>query len=166
MKKTLTILAVLLVAAFAVFAATTEGNTVNLKSTVAPAKDYLFTLTATTPITGLDASATGKTTFKINSDNIMNFGSIPAAIDIDITVSDWYGANLHEGNVLSITSASVSATDSRATDNGSNDGYSVAFTAGYNTAFEVGTFSVSWADKATLAADSYTATVTIAYTQV
>lgn len=166
MKKTLTILAVLLVTAFAVFA-TAEGNTVTLNSTVTPATDYLFTLSATTATSGLDASAAGTTAFKINSDNIMNFGSDTAAIDIDITVSPWVGANLNQSNALSITPASVSATDTtRVTANTTNSGYSVDFTAGYNSTFEVGTFSVSWADSTTLAADSYTANVTIAYTQV
>jgi len=169
MKKTLTILAVLLVATSTIFSMVvlpTEGNTITLNSTVTPETDYLFTLAATTGTEGYNAAASGTAAFKITSDNIMNFASDTAPIDIAISVSDWYGTNLHEGNTLSITSTSVSASDSRATVNNTKDGYSVDFTAGYNTTFEVGTFAVNWADKTTLAADNYTATVTIAYTQV
>ena len=162
MKKTLTILAVLLVTAFAVFAAA-EGNTVNLNSTVSSATDYLFTLSATTATTGLDAGAAGTTNFKISSDNIMNFGSDPAAIDITLSVTEWVGTNLGETNGLTINDVTATTGEPVGV---SVNGFSVDFNAGYKSTFNVGTFSVNWAESTTLAADDYIATVTIAYTQV
>jgi len=170
MKKTLTILAVLLLVASTLLAmgpsTVSEGNTVTLFSTVSPETDYLFKLASTTGTTGYNAAAAGTADFKITSDNIMNFGSAPDPIDISISVTPWVGDNLNEENALSITSSSVLSTDSRAAVNSSNDGYSVEFTAGYNATFDVGTFSVGWSDKETLAADDYKSTITIAYTQI
>ena len=162
MKKTLTILAVLIIAVFTIFAATPEGNTVTLNSTVSPLTDYLFTLAATSPTTGLDASAAGTTTFKINSDHVMNFASDPDSIDITVSVTDWVGASLGDTNPLTL--GALTATGDVVSQSGAV--YEVDFESGYKDTFEVGTFSVSWAVKDTLAADSYTATVTIAYTQV
>jgi len=165
MKKTLTILAVLLVAAFAVFAGE-EGNSITLNSTVDPVKDYLFTLASTSGTT-FDAATAGTAAFKITSDNVVNFGTNPAAIDIAITVSDWYGTALHEGNAITIGTTVAGTTLPEGTTVAVDTAkFTVDFDSNYNEAFTVGTFSVSWADKSTLAADSYTATVTIAYTQV
>ena len=161
MKKTLTILAVLIITAFTVFAAT-EGNTITLNSTVSAQTDYSFTLAATSATTGLDASTAGTTTFKVTSDNVMNFASNPDSIDVTVSVTPWTGTNLNETNALTLSA--LTATGDIVSQSGAV--YSVDFEAGYKAAFEIGTFSVSWADKTTLAADSYTATVKIAYTQV
>ncbi|MFA7109759.1 MAG: hypothetical protein WC162_11510 [Sphaerochaetaceae bacterium] len=161
MKKTLTILSVLLIAAFAVFAVA-EGNTITLNSIVSPATDYLFTLTETSS-SPYDASAAGSATFIVTSDHVMNFGSDAAAIDIDLSVTPWYGTSLHEENALTI--GSVVATTGEPV-GVSITGFTVDLGSGYKSTFNVGTFSVSWVEKNTLAADSYTATVTIAYTQV
>jgi len=161
MKKTITILAVLLIAAFTVFAVA-EGNTITLNSTVNPATDYSFTL-AETSSSPYDASAAGTATFIVTSDNVMNFGSDPASIDIALSVTSWVGANLSETNGLTI--GSVAATSGQPVGVSIN-GFSVDFGSGYKSTFNVGTFSVSWVEKSTLAADDYTATVTIAYTQV
>jgi len=169
MKKTLTILAVLLVAASTIFAMVsdpTEGNTVTLYSTVSPETDYLFNLNSKTGTTGYNAAVAGTADFEITSDNIMNFGSAPDAIGISISVTPWVGDNLNEENALSIVSTTVLAQDSRAEVNSSNNGFTVEFTAGYNSTFHVGTFSVGWDDKETLAADDYKSTITIAYTQI
>lgn len=161
MKKTFTILAVLIIAASTVFA-TAEGNTVTLNSTVSPLTDYLFTLAATSPTTGLDASAVGTTTFKVTSDHVMNFASNPDPIDITVSVTPWVGSNLTDTNPLTL--GALTATGDIVTQSGAV--YEVDFEAGYKDTFEIGTFSVSWPTKDTLAADSYTATVKIAYTQV
>ena len=161
MKKTLTILAVLLVAAFAVFAVA-EGNSITLNSTVDPAKDYLFTLTETSSGT-YAAAAAGTAAFKITSDNIMNFDANPAAIDIAVTVTPWLGTSLGETNTLTL--GSLAGTTGEPVAVGINS-FVVDFEAGYKSTFDVGTFAVSWLDQTTLAADDYTATVTIAYTQV
>jgi len=166
MKKTLTILSILLIASFAIFAVEiVEGNTITLNSTINPLTDYLFTL-AETSSAPYDASAVGTATFEITSDHIMNFSSTPDSIDIAISVTPWVGSSLTDGNPLFITTGTVVSTDSRVLANTSNDGYAVSFTSGYNAPFDLGTFSVNWADKDTLAADTYTATVTISYTQV
>jgi len=166
MKKTLTILLVLLIASFAIFAVEiAEGNTIVLNSTIDPLTDYLFSLTETSSAP-YNASVAGTATFEITSDHIMNFSTIPDSIDIAISVTPWVGSSLTESNPLFITSGTVVSTDSRAAANASNDGYVVNFTSGYNAPFDLGTFSVNWADKDTLAADTYTATVIIAYTQV
>jgi len=168
MKKTLTILAVLLVAAFAVFAGE-EGNSITLNSTVAPAKDYLFTLAETNaPTSGKYVITTsGTASFEVTSDNVVNFGTNPAAIDIAITVSDWYGTALHEGNAITIGTTVAGTTLPEGTTVAVDTAkFTVDFDSNYNEAFTVGTFSVSWGAESTLAADSYTATVTIAYTQV
>jgi len=161
MKKTLTILAVLLITAFAIFAGA-EGNSITLNSTVDPAKDYLFTLAETSSGT-YDAATAGTATFEISSDNIMNFDANPAAIDIAVTVTPWLGTSLGETNALTLISL-VGTTGEPVT--ASSNSFTVDFEAGYKSTFDVGTFAVSWLDQTTLAADDYTATVTIAYTQV
>ena len=160
MKKTLTLLSILLIAAFTIFA-TAEGNTITLNSTVSADTDYTFTLAETS--TGpYDASAVGTASFEVTSDESVNFASDPSAITISVSVTPWVGSNLTDTNPLTL--GALTATGDIVTQSGAV--YEVDFEAGYKDTFEIGTFSVSWPTKDTLAADSYTATVKIAYTQV
>ena len=159
MKKTLTILAVLLIAAFTVFAV--EGNTITLNSTVSADIDYSFILAETSTGT-YDAAAAGSASFEVTSDESVNFATNPSAITIAVSVTPWTGTTLGETNTLTLGTLTSSNTIVGA----SSSEYSVDFGAGYTDTFDIGTFSVSWPAKTTLAADSYTATVKIAYTQI
>ena len=160
MKKTLTILSILLIAAFTIFA-TAEGNTIILNSTVAADTDYTFKLAETS--TGpYDASAAETASFKVTSDESVNFASNPSAITISVSVTPWVGTNLNDTNPLTL--GTLASGNSIVGVSGSE--YSVDFDSGYTGNFDIGTFSVSWPAKTSLAADSYTATVTIGYTQI
>jgi len=158
MKKTLIIFLVLLISTFAVFSEA-EGNTITLNSTVSPLTDYLFTLAATSPTTGLDASSSGSASFEVTSDHVMNFASDPTAIDITVSVTPWQGSSLGQTNT--VTLGTLTATGDIVSQSGAV--YTVDYEAGYKGTFDVGTFDVTWGDKETLAADTYTATITIEY---
>ena len=162
MRKTLTIILILLISVFSVFSETPESNSITLNSVISPLTDYLFTLAATSETTGLDASSFGSATFKVTSDHVMNFSSDPNPIDITVSATNWVGESL--GGTNTITLGALSAVDDIVTKSG--DIYEVDFDSGYKGTFLIGTFEVTWGDKDTLAADSYTATVKITYNQV
>ncbi|MFA7109226.1 MAG: hypothetical protein WC162_08795 [Sphaerochaetaceae bacterium] len=169
MKKLLTILVVLFVTVISILAVELEENTIILSTIITELKDYEFTLTELSPSTNYnyDASAEGKANFKINSNSVVNFNLAPDLIDIAITVGPWTMIGETAGsNEVTLQSATLSPSESRASVNSFNNGFSVNFTSGYNSTFEIGTFSVGWSDQPTLAAGEYTSNVTISYTQI
>ena len=171
MKKTLVILVILALTVFAVMA---EESFVTLNSTVAEESDFVFTLTATSGTTGYNAAAAGTADFKITSTKVVNFRGANVKVDIEVSVAPWTGTNLGGTNALILGDLVAADTTGNGTGNGklqisvdnSLDKYTVHFGHGHKNAFDVGTFSVSWVAVPELAADNYTATVTISYSQV
>jgi len=167
MKKTLVILVILALTVFAVMA---EESSVTLNSTVAEEVDFVFTLTATSGTTGYNAAAAGTADFKITSTKVVNFRGANVKVDIEVSVAPWTGTNLGGTNALILGTLVAASTQGHGNlaievDN-SIDRFTVHFGHGHKNAFDVGTFSVSWVAVPELAADNYTATVTISYSQV
>ncbi|MFA7109853.1 MAG: hypothetical protein WC162_11985 [Sphaerochaetaceae bacterium] len=166
MKKTLVILVILALTVFAVMA---EESSVTLNSTVAEEVDFVFLLAeAETNPSTYNAAAAGTADFKITSTKVVNFRGEDVSVIIDVSVTPWTGTNNHGTNALILGTLNAAATSGNLkilVDN-SIDRYTVNFGHGHKKAFDVGTFSVSWLAASELAADNYTATVIIAYSQV
>lgn len=168
MKKILTVLVISLLVLVSLFSEELNESSIVLTTVVAELKNYEFSLIELSPEPNYNynAAQTGTADFKITSNTVVNFASIPDLIEITITVGPWIMVGETVGsNEVTLKTETLSSSNSRVTVNGTN-GFSVNFTSGYNATFEIGNFSVGWSESPTLAAGEYTSDIQISYTQI
>jgi len=168
-KKISTVLLILLIIVLPLFSVELEDSEIFLSTVIMEIPDYEFHLIELSPEPNYnyDASQAGVANFQINSNAVVNFASAPDLINIEITVGPWILVGETEAsNFVSLISSTLSSSDDRVVINSLNNGFSVNFDSGYNSTFEIGTFSVGWSDKTNLDAGEYTSDVKISYTQI
>ena len=196
MKKTITILLVLLVAAFAVFAVVNE--TVTLTSTIKPEVAYAFELgygdsaTAATGTYLTSSSTTGSLGFSADTEDTayfdvrqgarLNLGSgVTQGYNLTVTVTDWLlagtGTTANQTNGITMKALSLASyTDDNhnvaiTSTAGITDGKTATVKVDYSAGItdensNLFTFQADWENDANLEAGSYSATVILSYETV
>jgi len=189
MKKTLIILTIFLVAAFAVFAADTTTELVSLTSIIPEEQDFTLGLGYTTDgtnftylgedgtatIAGFNAGVLNTVDFRVKQAVRINVTDV-TAFDFGIAVSDWVqdgvtSPETNQTNEVSISAFAGVETTIDPTHNVSvgvsGQTSTVTYTKGVTIAdTPIATFTVAWGNDGDLEAGNYTSNVTLSYTAV